>query len=487
MRTTADFVAYHAAARPEAPALIVDGRTIAFAQFDRDRMKFSAALRELGLPPGAAVAIGAGDLYVHWLLVLAAERLGLATASLPGGDLAPMRKLRESVDLVIAEPGFAVSGARRLHALSADWLKQVFAREPADEPAPPPAGPEDPVRIVHGSGTTGVPKRFVLLRRMWEPRLAQLARQLEFTPQSRYLMTAPFNVLHPFSAAQACLRSGGTVVAIGSASPPALAQALAQYGITRVSLFPILLKQILDELPAGFVKPPSLTIQTIGAPASEALVERALERLAVGFRRGYGANEIAAAHVARTPGDGGFGTILPEVSIEIVDDDDRPVPLGTVGRIRLKTACMIDRYADDDEATRLQFKDGWFYPEDMGILNQRRQLKVVGRRNEALNIGGLKVSPSELEELVLRQVSIADAGVASLPNAEGVEEIYVAVSFARGDINAIGAQIARVLSYLAYGKAYVLRLPQIPRNPAGKIERGRLKEAIAAARARAAQ
>jgi 2,3-dihydroxybenzoate-AMP ligase len=478
--TTSDYVAFHAAERPDTLALISNGRQVSYAELARTIGKFARALDEFGLPWGSSVAIACDDLYVHWLLLLACEHRGVATASISASDMRAPLALRASVDLVLAGPGIPITGAPQDRSLTPEWLQGVFARADVELEPAAPGKPDDLIRIAYSSGTTGTPKRILLLRRMIEPRMREFAAQFEFTPQSRYLLTGPLNVLHMYGVTMACVRSGGTVVFDLVGNTLNVARSVSAYGITRVSLFPMVLKQVLDALPRGFVKPPNLTIHSIGAPISEALRERALQRLAVDFLRGYGCNETAAVYVSRAPRADSFGSIWPEIEVEIVDDNDRPLPSGTIGHIRLRTQCMVDEYPDDPEATHRCFKNGWFYPQDMGMLNEARQLKVVGRSTEVINIGGQKVAPGDLEDFALRNAPIADAGACSFPNSEGIEEIYIAVSLADGDANQIVRRIADALSRHRYRNFCVLTLPSIPRNANGKIQRDLLKQAVAA-------
>jgi len=78
---TADYIAFHAAERPSAVAVVDDGREITYADFWRNIRKFTAALREFDLPRGAKVMIDCDDVYSHWLLRFAFERHGVATAT----------------------------------------------------------------------------------------------------------------------------------------------------------------------------------------------------------------------------------------------------------------------------------------------------------------------------------------------------------------------------------------------------------------------
>ena len=478
---TADYIAYHAAERPHAVALVNRGRAITYAQFDSDLRKFTRAVRDLDLPRGSSAAVGHDDDYTHWLLLLALERAGVVTGSLVDLDNRAGATLRSAVDCVLAPPQFPTGGARRHIAITAEWSGRALASDDAAEQSPVSPTSEDPVRVLQSSGTTGAPKRIILLRRMFEARVRQFMAQFEFTSRSRYLLATGFNVWHVYGVATACLRAGGTVVADLVSGKLDVARSVWSHGITHVSLFPIQLKQVLDGLPPDFVKPPDLTIHAFGAAIGETLRDLALERLAVEVFRNYGCNEAAAAFASRAPRKDGFASVWPDTAVEIVDEHDRPVPAGTVGDIRLRTPCMVEGYPDDPEATRRHFRDGWFYPQDMGVMNERHQLKVVGRRDEMLNIGGQKVAPSDLEDQVARLASVADVGVCGFPNALGVEEVYFAVAFAEGDMAEILRRITAAFRGFALGKFYVVRLPRIPRNANGKIERDELKHAVATA------
>ena len=481
---TAEYIAYHAAERPHAVALVNRGRAITYAEFARDLRKVVRAVGGLGLMRGSSVVVAHDDDYIHWLLLLSLEWLGIVTGSMEARGSMAGAPLRSVVDCVFAEPGYPVEDARRHVAITAEWLERALASGEWVERIPADLTPEDPVRIVQSSGTTGRPKRLILLRRMFEARVRQVGAQFELTRHSRYLLTAGFHVGHVYGVATACLRAGATVVADRAADKQAAARSLQRHGITHISLMPIWLKQMLDELPSDFVKPPSLAIHPFGAALSEALRDLALARLAVEVFRHYGCNEASTVIASRAPRSDGFATVWPDTVVEIVDDADRPVPLGTTGYIRLRTPCMVEGYADDPEATRRHFKDGWFYPEDVGVMNQHRQLRVVGRRDEMLNVGGQKVSPADLEEQVLRYAAIADVGACSFPNASGFEEVYFGVSSREDDAAELLRRISAALTGLPLGKFYIVRLPSIPRNANGKILRDKLKEAVAQAAGR---
>ena len=203
-------------------------------------------------------------------------------------------------------------------------------------------------------------------------------------------------------------------------------EAIATHAITHTTLPPFLLKLVLDELPAGYAKPPALTILSLGAAVSRELRQRALARLATEVHDIYSSNE--AGFVSAVSGTAEIGTIWPGARVEVVDEDDRPLPFGVVGQIRVQTDHMLTGYLDDPETTARCFRNGWFYAGDVGILHDARRLQVLGRGDDVLNIGWRKIAPDTIEAIVLEAVEAADVGVCSLPNADGIEEIHIAVS-----------------------------------------------------------
>jgi len=471
---TADYVRFHAAERPEAIAVVDNGRDVTYAEFARDIRGVMRALRGFGLPRAAKVAIDCRNVYHDWLLRLACEELCLVSTTFAGRESQRFGSALADFDLVLSDNDELAGEGRRFHAIAPEWMEAILARAGDDEVPVLPKRPEDPLRMLHTSGTTGVLKRLLYSRRMHERSIAQSLWYNGFTRHSRYLLAIPFTV----GAPTACVWMGGTVVIENRVRAD---EAIRARAITHTTLPPILLMRTLDNLPAGFVKPSELAVFCFGAGVSAELRRRALAFLATEVSDMYGSNEIGFVSAARGPE---AGTVWPGVEVEIVDDLDRILPLGELGRIRVRTDCMPAGYLGDPEATRRMFRNGWFYAGDMGILRGPRRLQVVGRGDDLLNIGWNKIMPETLEVAALAAVEAADAGVCSLPNADGIEEIHVAFAGVRIDDRELAARLNRAFRGLQLGKIYVIKLPEIPRNAGGKIERGLLKRAVIASGAR---
>ncbi|HYC14400.1 MAG TPA: AMP-binding protein, partial [Stellaceae bacterium] len=120
---TPAYIAFHAGERPDAVAVVNDGRAITYADFWRDIRKITRALREFELPRAAKVLIDCDDVYTHWLLRFAFERIGVITATTsPRQDSASLSFLR-NFDLVLSERDFRAETAGRRHRMTAQWLQ----------------------------------------------------------------------------------------------------------------------------------------------------------------------------------------------------------------------------------------------------------------------------------------------------------------------------------------------------------------------------
>ena len=475
---TADYIAFHADERPEAVALVNRGRAITFATFNRDLRKFSQAVSVLGVAKGGSVAVGCDDLYIHWLLVLAFERFGVVTASFNSLERDGAAPLLSSVDLVLSEPHFSTAGARRHHGVTQEWLARVFAIDAEQEQPLPPQAPDDPVRILRTSGTTGMAKQIRNSRLAYDAKIARWIILTGINRHSRLLISIPLSVQGMYSCASACLRMGGTLISAATTEARDIARAIHEHDVTALILLPVQVKRVLDTLPDGFAKPRTLTLCCFGAALSASLREAALAVLATEVVDMYGSNETGFISSIASSRDEGIGTVWPDARVQVVDEHDQPLPYGQIGRIRARTPEMIEEYPGDPGTTGRMFKDRWFYPGDLGILHGSRRLEVIGRGDDLLNLGGRKFSPEAIERAIIKSGIVGDLGVCALPNAEGIQELLIAITDSEGEARDLLGRLTAVLGPLRIGAFRAVRLPAIPRNANGKIQRDLLRSAI---------
>ncbi len=475
---TADYVAFHAAERPDAVALLDNGRTVTYAQFNRDIRQFMRALQAFGLSRDTWVGVGCGDVYLHWVILLACERLAVPTASLHGSGTGESQKLLNALALVLSEWEVAGTAGKRRQAITPEWLQEVRALPEVDERTLPPKSDSDLVRILRTTGTTGIPKQLCSSRRTLEVRSDSWTWRLGLDRNARHLITLALDVPATATLATAVIRVGGTAVIENRMH---LEQALLAHGITHLALFPIHLRRLLDSLPADYRKPRDLSLVTFGATLSDALRGEAMTRLASFVEDTYGSHEAGFISRVVAMGAGGIGSVSPVVEVQVVDESGVPVPYGRLGKLRVRAPFMQTEYFGDPELTARVFKDGWFQPGDLAILHSARRIQLIGRSDDMLNIGGAKLPPGFIEETVMRSVNASDAGVVSRPSTDGIEELWIAVVGGPEDNDALEARILQGLSALQFATIHIVRLSHIPRNAGGKIQRDLLREAVAEA------
>jgi acyl-coenzyme A synthetase/AMP-(fatty) acid ligase len=475
--STSDHIRLHAQHRPGAIALIDGARQIDYATFHRDLGRFTRALLELKPPPRGLVAVTCEcGFYVHWLLVLACENLGLPSVSYLKREGVSLLPLLRHAMLVLCGSAPPQEGTARRHVLTKEWLASAFSQPdeaPAADTGYAPLGLNEPHRVRRSSGTTGVPKLMMATRGYEAQRLHVHQTGAGFNADSRFLVTMPFTVGVMHSVATACLRLGGTCIASGSD----LAQEFVRHRFTHARLFQFQIEALLDALPASFRKPADFTVILSSAHISEPLWQKLLDRLASRIVYTYSLQEAGTiSDVARD----GAGTLLPGVEVDVVDERGVPLPDGQAGQIRVKSVEMVSGYLDDPEGTAKAFRDGWFYSGDAGVMDGPRRLRLVGRVDDMLNIGGLKFAPGAIEDALARELLHEEFAVTSRPGADGVDELCVAVVTSgrmktREDAERIGKCVPK-----SFGKVQVAFVTGIPRTAeTGKVQRARLQAMVA--------
>jgi 2,3-dihydroxybenzoate-AMP ligase len=110
----------------------------------------------------------------------------------------------------------------------------------------------------------------------------------------------------------------------------------------------------------------------------------------------------------------------------VVNNDDQPI-LSEPGLVRIKSPSNVGRYIDAPKTTQHMFRDGWFYPGNVGVMMGNHTLKLLGRADDVLNIQGVKFSPQALEEKLLHALPVYDLCLTAIADDGGVNQIWVVV------------------------------------------------------------
>jgi acyl-coenzyme A synthetase/AMP-(fatty) acid ligase len=258
-----------------------------------------------------------------------------------------------------------------------------------------------------------------------------------------------------------------------------MVQAFDLYTVTGMVTAPNGLSQFLRfyELPGA----PACSFDVIaclGAQLPRALAQRAQAHMTPHLSSGYGSTECGQTATAPVgairQASGAVGFIAPDLSVEVVDEKGHSVPPGREGHIRVKSPHAVTEYLADRTATAEAFRDGWFYPGDLGSLTSDRMLIIGGRSNSLINLGGDKIKPELVEEVLITFGGVQEAGVFERRDAFGIAELWAAV-VSTGAINAAMLKcICDQQLGAAYAPRHFVQVHALPKNEAGKLDRAKL-------------
>ena len=465
------------ATAPDAPAVKAQGRTCSYGLMEADIRRGISRLAAERLVRGAWVMIDTPDPYTFWTLAFACEALGLSVCAAPPGAAREQlcASLRPSL-LLSWSTAPALPGVRRLR-IDAAFVDDL-ARRPLAEAPNLGRDPEDPVLLLSTSGTTGHLKAVVLTRRMLEVRIAHFAsvHPRFSTPQARELaMVGPWSLAGVLPAFNSW-RLGGCLCSAEGATD--WAATVIGLNPDHAYFAPVHLQQLVASLD-GRRPGQDMAVFVIGGTPSPKLVARALTALTPVVWVSYGSTEagVVAGGPADELGDGlnTAGVVFPWVSAEVIGDDGRPLAPDAVGELRLRLDGMADSYFGEPSGSLL--RDGWYHPGDLASLSGNGVLRIHGRMDDLLHMGGGKVLPSELEAIVAPFPGVKECAAFTAPDSDDLEVPYLAVSAADG-FDPVGA--AQALAVHLGRPVRVILVDVLPRNALGKVERTKLCAAVVA-------
>ena len=177
----------------------------------------------------------------------------------------------------------------------------------------------------------------------------------------------------------------------------------------------------------------------------------------------------------------GVGMPLPGFSVAARDDAGRDLPAGRVGTIWVRGPSLMEGYLGDPAATARVLRDGWLDTGDLGFVDARGELFLVGRAKDLVIVRGRNHAPEEIEAAVAAVAGVRPGGVAAvgwLPERAAEEELLLLVERARGDaVDGVAAlasacrDAVRAAVGVEAGHVAVLAPGALPRTSSGKLRR----------------
>ncbi len=486
-----DLLTRAASASPDAVAVVYRGMRSTYGELLQTVEHAAATLVGRGVRPGDRVPVVAGNHPGFVVGLFGALRAG-ATAI----PVDPQFRLRE-LERTLADtaPRALVADEERLEICSQlqTLSTQVVVVDEAGRlnggaaprgPLPDLPGEDAPAIGQHSTGTTGRPKRVERTHRQIRSEVDAIHARLGTGEDDVFLGCIPLFHAHGLcNALLAPLRCRGRLVLTGGFYARSILNLVEAEAVTLWPTVPFMVR-ILTEMPGPATRPlPSLRLVfSAGAPLDPRVALRFGERYGAVVRQLYGCTEMGAV----TVNDAGpapdtldsVGTPLQGASVRIVGPDGASLPPGTVGQVAIRGVGLADGYADADDTARAAFRGGEFLPGDLGELDTDGRLRLRGRTRLFINVGGKKVDPEEVEEVLRDHPDVADVAVVRAPHdyyGEIVRAVLVPREGTRPDPNDLRRHCRAALSDYKVPKELLFR-DAIPRSATGKILRKYLED-----------
>lgn len=435
---------------------------VSYAEFGQRVSRLCRALRRRGVGNGSRVGLMLAPGPDALALYFALPRIGACacpiSARLPASQAA--RQLtRIGADCVIVdESALCDVPAMTVGELVAD------ARPAGDSEGGAEISWEQAATIVHTSGSTGELKAIVHSCRAHYYSAKGANENLPIGPGTRWMLSLPLYHVGGIGILWRCILAGGAVVV--PARQESLAEAMARYAVTHLSLVGTQLYRLLQDDPESLG--PLEAVLVGGGPVPSELVQRAVER-GINVLPTYGLTEMSSQVATLGPDDSihrldTAGRVLRYRKVRISDD----------GEILVKGETLYSGVATADglDAPALD-SDGWYATGDLGRINDEGYLTVLGRRDNMFISGGENIQPETIEAALLALRGVLGATVVPVPDEEFGRR---AVAFVERDAGVDPASLTRELEKtLPRFMIPVAFYPYPPRDVAAvKISRDKL-------------
>ena len=464
----------------------------------RDQVQaLAGALAAAGVGRGDRVGIALPNGLPTIVSFLAASVVGTAAPLNPGYKEEEFRFYLEDTNAkVLLLPPEGLEEARRAAAdkvpiltVEMDAAGTVRLAGRTDTRPVPAPSVDDVALILHTSGSTGRPKRVPLSHANLSISARNVARGYELSHRDVSLCVMPLFHVHGLVASTlATLASGGTVVVPAKFNPMSFWQTAEAHGATWYSAVPTIHQLLLARVKKGAPRPAGAARLRFIRSCSASLPPAVLHDLEASFGapvlEAYGMTEAAhqmasnplPKHGPHLPGSVGPGT---DVQIIIADDQGHHLKPHERGEVCIKGPNVITGYENNPEANATSFFDGWFRTGDQGVLDENGYLTLVGRLKELINRGGEKISPREIDEVLLSHPAVHEAVSFGVPHKMWGEEVEAAVTLKETvDQDALLAFCKEKLSDFKRPKQIHIT-DAIPRTATGKIQRRVVAQAFA--------
>jgi long-chain acyl-CoA synthetase len=483
------------------PAVIYKDRPVTYNELASRSQRFAHALRKLGVKPDDKVAIMLKNCPEFIVAYFACAYLG--AVAVPVNIFYKERELEyllrdsDSVALIV-DPAFAefYSKIENKPPLF-NWLivrgeyreGLEFAKLEAEAPASPfkaECTENSVAEILYTSGTTGDPKGTMLTHRNLTFHADAIIQVLKLDDNDRSLMVVPMFHGYGITVMICSLLIGSSFVLLDPFNPVEVFEQIQKHRITFLPMVVAMYWALVYHPDRAKYDLSSLRIGISGASAMPAqLMQESSEALKIKILEAWGLTECSASatiqRMTMPYREGSVGLAHPGVKVGVMDESGKLLGANEVGELVIQGPLVMKGYYKKPKETAEAIRDGWLHTGDMGRYDDDGYFFMVDRKKEMINVGGEKVFPREVEEIMYKHPAVADAVL--IPQRDPrLGEVPVAVVVPKANESIEEKQLIDYLAdkmarFKVPRRVYVMQ--QVPRNVMGKILKKELVKMLA--------
>jgi long-chain acyl-CoA synthetase len=346
----------------------------------------------------------------------------------------------------------------------------------------------DLAAFVYTSGSTGQPKGVMLTHLNIVTNTRSIVQYLELSEKDRVMVVLPFFYIYGMSLLNTHIYTGGSLVIDNNfAFPNVVLETMTKTDCTGFAGVPSTFIILLNKSMVKQKKFPALRYVTQAGGALAGNIQKTVAEVfdpAKLFIM-YGATE-ASARLSYLPPEwlpkkwGSIGKAIPNVEIFISDENGKRMPANTEGEIVARGLNIMQGYWNDPQATKEVLKGELYYTGDIGKMDDDGFFYIVGRTKDMIKVGGQRVSPKEIEEILLELPEIHEVAVIGSEDEYLGEAVIAFIVFNSGQKLTDKQILTHCKEHVPQYKTpkKLIFLSELPKNESGKILKTRLKEML---------
>jgi acetyl-CoA synthetase len=495
------------AAGNDAPALwIVDedgsSEKVSFARMSERSSQVANFLRSLGVARGDRVMLLMPNEAALWETMLACMKLGaviVPTTTLVSTDDLADRFDRGAVRHVVCTasatskfdvftgPYTRVAVGAAAGALPAGWLDYAASGDAATDFVPDaPTQATDPLFLYFTSGTTSRPKLVLHSHQSYPVGHLSTMYWIGLKPGDvHWNISSPGWAKHAWSCFFAPWNAGATIFIYNYArfNAPAALQVLVDNKVTSLCAPPTVWRMLMQQ-DLGRYKTSLRELVGAGEPLNPEVIDIVQRAWGITIRDGFGQTETTA-QIGNPPGQrlkpGSMGRPLPGYAVALLDIDGNPAQEGEIAlTLSPRPLALMLGYQDDDERTSEAMRDGHYHTGDVASRDEDGYITYVGRADDVFKASDYRISPFELESVLIEHEAVAEAAV--IPSPDPIRlAVPKAILILRAGFSPSPELAQSILAFArsrlaSYKRIRIVEFGELPKTLSGKIRRVELRE-----------